>query len=217
MANNSTAGTPGTAGTSTTTSTSSTQETWGVAIRYIVGRKSAEEALGFLAHCGAALTRTPDLGAALRDVTRASVAFLADIGRISLVEGEELVESTREHVAGLDPAVVDSQLDFLDDGAAGRGDRTPDVLAARRTAVYAPSGSVAAASLAEAEERGVLSALLVPLVVRGQVFGVLTLVRAGVRKKAEFGAADVALAEELARQIGTTVEVSRLRQALAGR
>ncbi|WP_112261436.1 GAF domain-containing protein [Lentzea terrae] len=208
----------GTSTTSTTSSTSSTQETWGVAIRYIVGRKSAEEALGFLAHCGAALSGTVDLDVSLREVARASVAFLADVSRISLVDGEVPAETVTEHVVGLDPAVVARQLAFFADGAAGLGDRTPDVLAEGKQVVYAESGgSATEKSRSDAAELGVLSALLIPLSARGRMFGTLTLVRAGVRKKAEFGASDVALAGELGRQITMAVEVARLHRALAER
>ncbi|MDR6594575.1 GAF domain-containing protein [Saccharothrix longispora] len=210
--------TPGTPGTPATSSTSSTQETWGVAIRYIVGRKSAEEALGFLAHCGAALSGTVDLDVSLREVARAGVAFLADVSRISLVEGGVPAETVTEHVAGLDPAVVARQLAFLDDGAAGSGDRTPDVLAEGHPVVYAESGgSATEESRSDAAELGVLSALLIPLSVRGRLVGTLTLVRAGARKKTGFGPSDVALAGELGRQVAMAVEVARLHRALAER
>ncbi|GAA2424867.1 hypothetical protein [Streptomyces glaucus] len=52
-------------------------ENWNTALRYIAGRKAAEESLGFLAHISATVQQTPQLKEVVPAVAKACVPFFA--------------------------------------------------------------------------------------------------------------------------------------------
>jgi hypothetical protein len=188
-----------------TNSTDSTRETWTAAIRYITGRKSAEEALGFLAHVsglldadadpagwGAAVAKScvPYLGSAVSiDVTGLAEPVTAPDDRFdpalhtlreaaSLAEANSFVVSEHEKLAGTGRALPDGVSDEL-----------------------------------------VGSAVVVRLTFRGRTSGSLALLRTPQHPMGALGPSDLALISELAARLAlgnALTEVSARASTVTG-
>ena len=190
---------------STTNSTDSTRETWTAAIRYITGRKLAEEALGFLAHVSGLLDAhadPADWGAA---VAKSCVPYLASAVSID--------------IAGVPEPVISS---------GGRFDptlRTLREIAAQSEAnrlivsEHEKLAGTAQSLPAGLSDELVGSAVVVGLVFRGCSSGSLALLRTPQHAKGAFGPADLALISELASRIAlgnAFTEVSARASTVAG-
>ncbi|HTK67077.1 MAG TPA: hypothetical protein VL595_32180 [Pseudonocardia sp.] len=167
-----------------TSSTDSTRETWSAAIRYITGRKAAEESLGFLAHVSGLLDTQPEPAAWGRAVAQVCVPYL--------------VSGVSIDIAGVDGPVVEPGgrfepvLAMLRSAAAGADD-TPFVISTHdklvdvsRTVAGVPDG---------------LSAAVVRLTFRDHVSGQLAVVRTPEHGKGPLGPADLAVLAELANRV----------------
>ncbi|MEY2441119.1 MAG: hypothetical protein QOJ46_545 [bacterium] len=177
--------------------------------------KRAEMTQRLLARAGEVLSSSLDYEATLQQVAELAVPELADWCGVNMPDGHGLIRSVA--VAHADPEKVAF--------ARRIGERYP-------TAADAPTGAAqvmrdgisqvvneitdemleAAAQDAEHLELlqgvGLRAGLIVPMIAAGESVGTLSLVSAESSRR--FSAADVALAEELARRAGTAVENARL-------
>jgi PAS domain S-box-containing protein len=184
-------------------------------IEDITDVKRAELAQGLLAEAGALLASSLDYEQTLQQVAELAVPRLADWCAVSLPDGRGYIRTVA--VAHIDP----DRVAF----ARRVGERYP-------TAADAPTGpaqvireqvsqlvsditpEMLAAGAEDAEHAELLSrlgmraALVVPMVTGGRAIGALTLISAESARR--FTAADVELAEELARRAATAVENARL-------
>lgn len=167
-----------------TSSTDSTRETWSAAIRYITGRKAAEESLGFLAHVSGLLDTQPEPAKWGRSVAQVCVPYL--------------VSGVSVDITGVDGPVVEPDARFepilatLRAAAEGTDD-TPFVISSHekladvtRTVADVPAG---------------LSAAVVRLTFRNHVSGQLAVVRTPEHSKGPIGPADLAVLAELASRV----------------
>lgn len=176
-------------------------ERFSLAIEYVIGRKHAEEALGFLAACGAELTAAADPEQGLRRVAQLSVPFLADWCAIDV-----------ELPGGRSVSTVEASVEA--DAAQFR-----ELLPAGAPIAYTAASGVACARDGDALERarahGIRSALSVPVEAQGQRLGSISIVRVRERRVTDIGAGTVALVEELARRVATALELAALRRRVA--
>lgn len=165
-----------------------------------------------------ALEDSEDLRDLMRRVTRAVVPGTADWCALHIFESPHSDEPLVE-VAHRDPAMVRFARDVLDrhpyDPEARNG--VAEVIRTRRPAFYpAIDEEMIAASGATDEQQALVrrlslrSAIAVPLVKRGRVFGALQLVMTGGSRA--YSDDDLALAEVLAARIAATLDNRRLRQ-----
>ena len=194
----------------------STAETWAATMDYIVGRKRAEEALGFLAACSRELADTLAYETAMSRVASYAVPFLAGWCTFDLLESGDGPTQTiaEQRISQLSSEQTKRMREFLHqpDGPTAHG--MAWVTSTRRPLAYSDAKGLAdacnQATLAAAQRVGIRSALVVPLLARDQLLGFITLVRTGAHKQQRFGPADVALVDELARRVASAVELERL-------
>lgn len=159
-------------------------------MRYIVGRKRAEEALGFLAAVSDAIESTTASDAAVSRIAELTVPFLADWCAVHrpCAEGpaEPLARAVRP---GIEPAKIQALERWL-------GPPVP--------------GDESGAGGDPASRLDVVVALSFPVDFRGRRLGVLTLARLEREGAAPYRAAELALARELARRLGGLLEIARL-------
>lgn len=163
-----------------------------VALKYIASRKAPEESLGFLARVSETLAAPRPFGALLADALALAVPFLADAVSVDAPSG---------HLAdAVGPALRDRTQSILRCAAA------QDASLETWFDLRAQDGGTAA----ELVQLGVRSAIVVPLTIRGERAGTLTLLRGDAETRRPFGPADLALSEELARRVAAALEVDRL-------
>ena len=180
----------------------------------ISDQRRAMDALRFLSEAGMALFASLDHESILSTLTNLTVPRMADWAFIDLLKNDQVV---RLAVAHADP--MQSEL-------AAQISRFPPVRANLEhplSRALASGQSQIAVKFTEdmfrrnsqnPEHEAALrkvnptSNIVVPLLSRSKVFGVLTLVRCGVRRR--FDLQDLALAEELARRGGTAIDNARL-------
>lgn len=160
-------------------------ENMNTALKYIAGRKAAEESLGFLAHIGTTIRTTADPAEVLPAVTTACVPFFGSgISVESPVAAEPVTRSVGDFAAALrvvrsmGPADPDEQIVISDH--AGLRSRTDP------------------ARLALLREQGGDSAVALPLRYRGVHAGLLVLVRGPQHRRGPLGPGDLALLGEVA-------------------
>ena len=179
--------------------------------------KRAEQGQRFLAEAGRALAASLDYNATLAAVARLAVPDIADWCAVDVLAGDGLHRVATAHN---DPAKVAAVAEIHEryppDPASPAG--VYNVLRTGRSEVYAQLTDEMLVRAARDEPHlellrsiGMTSAMLVPMVLRGEAFGVLTFVSAEAGHA--FGAADLELAESLASQAATAVENARLYQA----
>lgn len=195
----------------------SNKETWAVAINYIVGRKRAEEALGFLAEVSKALAGTLDYEHAVDTVAALAVPYIADYCGIDLfVDRHALRQAAIATSDKLDRKTVPKIRAYLYPQLSPAGYGVQHVIEQGRAEIVAVSDERGQAGLAQPERvnrldaLGMRSCLIVPIVARGQRFGAISLMASAVGLGRRYGAADVALVEQVALRIAAAVELGRL-------
>jgi PAS domain S-box-containing protein len=177
-------------------------------------QKRAEEAQRFLVEAGAVLAASLNYPATLAAVAKLAVPRIADWARVDVIEDGRLHTLAIEHV---DPKKVELAFEL-----ARRYPESPDAEQGpplvRRTGKSELAPEISEERLAElaqddfhlglVRELGVQSYMCVPLVVQGELLGVISLVSAESGRR--YGPQDLALAEELARRAGTAVENAKL-------
>ena len=180
--------------------TADTSRDWSRAFKYILGRKRAEEALGFLTECTRTLAGSWDHGAAIGDTLSLCVPFLADWCRVDVITPEG---GTRQLTG-----TVHVRLDVQQLERAGCGEQAvKDVYSTRKARIAQPT----------ADERagGVTEAILMPLLAYDVIAGVLTMVAVESRPSRHYGPEEIALVEALAGRIAVAIVVGDLRSQLA--
>jgi hypothetical protein len=199
-----------------------TQDSWAVTLDYIVGKKRAEEALGFLIACGAALDAAQTHRDGVDGVLRLTVPHLADWAAADFRPAPGLAAGalrTARRVLDADPGQLEELTSALGARLPAWGSRAgaaPLLLFASaaelRTVAARPGEPWPAAKAPElarlAAAAGVESALILPL----RDFGTLTLVRMADRADGPFGAGAVELAIDVARRL-SSVSAAFLAQA----
>jgi GAF domain-containing protein len=184
----------------------------------------ADPRLTLLADAGRALGASLDLSATLEALAGAVVPTLADWCVIRVIEADGRVRRLRTVFADkrLEPAAqamedyyatrTEPTLHASLGGGLGRVLRTgepllvPDVSPAWLRGV-----ALDAQHFALLTRIGIASLMHAPLVLRGRTIGILTLVRCDARGR--YGAADLALAEELCDRAAVAIENARLFEA----
>ncbi|MEO8179326.1 MAG: ATP-binding protein [Deltaproteobacteria bacterium] len=178
----------------------------------------AEERNRFLAEATALLGASLDYATTLERVARLAVPSVADLAAIYQLEDEGAIRLVA--LAGRDPKAeaLARELDALlplrieDQRLLPRVVRTgrAEMLAELPHAVReAWSPSTRAAELVQ--QLAMRSYMVVPLVVRGHVFGAVALTTSSTARR--FAPEDLALAEELARRAGLAIENAQLYRA----
>jgi hypothetical protein len=171
-----------------TSSTDSTQETWTAAIRYITGRKSAEEALGFLAHVSALLDADSEPAVWGRSVARACVPYLGSAVSIDVTGVADPVLAPDER---FEPGLHTLRQ------IASRAQQATFVVSDHPKL----TGSAHTLPAEDASVTFVGSAAVVRLAFRGRPSGQLVVVRNPQHPKGVIGPADLALISELASRL----------------
>jgi PAS domain S-box-containing protein len=186
-------------------------------IEDITELKRAEHGQRFLAEAGRVLAGSLDYAETLAAVARLAVPDIADWCAVDVIADGDLKRLATAHA---DPRKVTEVLQI-----AERYPPDPDsptgvygVLRSGRSEVYAEIGDELLVAAAQDEEHlallrsiGMTSAMVVPMIARGSVVGVITLVSAETGHR--FDAADLALAESLASRAATAIENARLYAA----
>ncbi len=195
-------------------------ERWFGTCTEIDAQRRTSDTTRFLAEVTDALVGSLDLRETLSEVTRRVVPQLADWCAIDLLD-ENGAGLERVDVAHVDPAKVDIawQLwrEFPVDLSAPRG--PGEIMRTRRpqlVPVITPE-MLAQAPMPERQREllmalGLQSSLMVPLVARGRVLGVLTLVAAESQR--HFDESDQLFAEELAARVALGVDSATLFERL---
>jgi PAS domain S-box-containing protein len=181
----------------------------------ITESKRREEAQRFLAEVGATLSSSLDYRATLASVARLAVPRLADWCAVDIVEEDGTLERLAVEHEDLQKVQLAHELQeryppdpenpqgLLRVLRSGQSEFYPDItdemmVAAARDAEH----------LRLMRELGFVSLIFVPLVARGRTLGVITLVSAESGRR--YRAADLELAEELARHAALAVDNARL-------
>lgn len=166
-----------------------TTENWNMALRYIAGRKAAEESLGFLVHLSSGIQQT----AATKDVVPAlakiCVPFLASAISLGAL-------ATHSQLVVQSPAEFSAALEGVRRLAETDGDR--------RIVISGHEGLAKETDPAQLDllrQWKVDSAVALPLDYRGVRGGHLVLVRGAKHRRGAFGPADLALAGEVADRV----------------
>jgi GAF domain-containing protein len=216
------------------------KKTWGQAIRYIVGRKRAEEALGLLAAAGTALSATPDREASTQAVANYVVPYLADWCRIDRLDENGSPRTIAvARAAKLPPAMAAAFDEFVDRPDRSWSSRIGRVRDSRKPFLYSPAstghqdpagtngaaptaGTNGAAPTAgtngagpKAGLPGVGTAMIVPIEEGGRLLGTICCATAGVRKTGTYGPADLALLTEIARRVADALVIAELTRTVA--
>ena len=177
-------------------------------------QKRAEEAQRFLVEAGAVLAASLNYHSTLAAVARLAVPRIADWARVDVVEDGALRTLAVEHV---DPKKIELAFElarrYPESPEAEQG--PPLVLRTGKSELATEIGEERLAELAQDDfhlglvrELGLQSYMCVPLVAHGEMLGVISLVSAESGRR--YGPDDLALAEELARRVGTAVENAQL-------
>ncbi len=177
-------------------------------------QKRAEEAQRFLVEAGAVLAASLNYHSTLAAVARLAVPRIADWARVDVVEDGGLRTLAVEHV---DPRKIELAFElarrYPENPEAEQG--PPLVLRTGKSELATEIGEERLAELAQDDfhlglvrELGLQSYMCVPLVAHGEMLGVISLVSAESGRR--YGPDDLALAEELARRVGTAVENAQL-------
>lgn len=188
-------------------------------VRDVTARRRAEGNLRFLAAASQLLSASLDYETTLAQVARLAVPYLADCCIVDL--RGEADAARRLTVAHVDPdkeeLVYDLQRRFPPDPAG----KHPIAVALRTgQPVLAPEvtpwGTAAVARAPEHEQMlktvAFTSYLVVPLVARGRVLGALTFFATQTASSRQYGAADLELAQEIARRAAVAIDNAQLHQ-----
>ena len=188
---------------------------WVGAVNDVTERRRTEAGRDFLAEASRVLVSSLDYEATLRTVARLAVPQLADWCAVDLAgDGGRTHRVAVEHT---DPAKValahELERRYPADPQAMHG--LPYVLRTGKTDMMAEIPEIVLEQAARDEEHrrliralGLRSYIVVPLEARGKLLGAITLVQAESARS--YDAADVALAEELARRAAVAIDNARL-------
>ncbi|WP_434044060.1 MULTISPECIES: AAA family ATPase [Sorangium] len=179
--------------------------------------ESAERRAAFLAEAGGILSASLDYGETLSRVARLSVLTLCDWCAIDIVEGGEIRRLSWAH---RDPA-KEPLIEELERRYPSRWESRRPALRVLRTGEPLLLPEISDEVLREhcehaGDERllreiGTRSAVIVPLVARGQPIGALTVASSAPGRR--YGDADLDLVQELARRAAIAIDNSRLYRA----
>jgi signal transduction histidine kinase len=186
--------------------------------REVAERRQMEQALRFLAEASIILTSSLDYMAQLDSLTHLIVPFLADWCVIDMLHADGMIyRLASAHVDPARAALVqqlrtrypilshDAEHTLVRVLRTGRSWLDPAVMPER---LLAEARDAAHGTLMQT--LGFQAEMVVPLVTRGRVLGTITcVVGEGTRR---YGAADLALAEELARRAALAIDNARLYQ-----
>jgi PAS domain S-box-containing protein len=187
-------------------------------VRDITTRKRTEEGQQFLADAGKALTSSLDYQTRLNAVAQLAVPRIADWCAIDIVGDDSAVSQLA--VAHVDPAKVawarELRQRFPPNPDAPQG--VPNVIRTGRTEFIPEITEDMLRAMARNPEQleialrvGFTSVIIAPLTARGRTMGAITFVTAESGRR--YDAADVALAEELARRAAIAIDNARLYAA----
>jgi diguanylate cyclase (GGDEF)-like protein/PAS domain S-box-containing protein len=193
-----------------------------LAVAFIVDiseRKRAEAHLNILSAASTSLITSLDLTTTLDNVAKGLVPQVADWCVINLVEEDGTI--TTATLAHADPEKVKwaeaLQQRYPVDPNAPAG--APNVIRTGQSEFYPEITDAMLQAAAQNEEQlalvrsvGYNSAMIVPLVMRGQTIGAVTLVM--TESGRHFTGADLAMAEELARRCAAAIDNARLHEKL---
>jgi PAS domain S-box-containing protein len=182
--------------------------------RDVTQRKQEESRRAFLADATSVLAESLDYELTVARVAQLAVPRLADWCAVDLLELDRT--RTRLAVAHIDPEKVqlakDLELRYPPDPNSQSG--VPHVLRTGRSEFYReiPDAMLVATCVDEehlriVRELGLTSAMVVPLIARGEVLGALSFVATGAGRR--YSEEDLLLAEELARRCANAVENAR--------
>lgn len=171
--------------------------------------------VAFLAEAGELLSASLDYGKTLAEVVRLAVPYIADWCAVDVVEADgNLRRLAAEH---RDPDKTELAM-MIQERWPARTDApfgVPKVLRTGLPEYYSEiPDSLVEASAMDEEHLGILrqiglrSVIIVPLIARGRTLGTISLVTAGSGRL--YGAADLSLAEDLARRAALAVDNARL-------
>ncbi|MET9533754.1 MULTISPECIES: GAF domain-containing protein [unclassified Streptomyces] len=164
-------------------------ENMNTALRYIAGRKAAEEALGFLAHVSATVQKTTALKDVVPAVAKACVPFLASGASLGAL-------ATHSQLVVQSPTEFSAALEELRALAEERG-AEPLVISTHEALVKKADPH----HLDLLRQWNAGSALALPLDYRGVRGGHLVLVRGDKHRRGAFSPGDVALTTEVADKV----------------
>ena len=176
--------------------------------------ESAERRATLLSESSAALSASLDSATTLRTVSRLVVPRLADWCIVDLVTRENTLERVAVSAAGPDNEALLSELQLY---APDWTSSQPSAQALRsRTTIVMPevTEETLVSTARDAKHLAIMrrlrpqSAIAVPMVVRQRIIGAITLVR--IAAGHPYGAADIAIAEELARRAALAVDNATL-------
>ncbi|ARP73358.1 hypothetical protein LK07_30240 [Streptomyces pluripotens] len=167
---------------------SETTENWNTALRYIAGRKAAEEALGFLAHITATVQRAADIEEVVPAVAKACVPFLGSALSLGTL-------ATHSRLVVQSPAEFSTALEGVRSLAEDRDE--PLVISGHE----GMAGQTDPGHLDLLRQWKAESAVRLPLVYRGVRGGHLVLLRGPKHRRGQIGPADLALVSEVADRV----------------
>jgi serine phosphatase RsbU (regulator of sigma subunit) len=182
--------------------------------REIAARRRAETTARFLAEASTILASSLDLDRTVSEVARLTLAHLADVCAVDLVDDHGLRQVAVAHTdPELEAAITIARARWTDPGPSDHP--AAQVLATGRSIVVgAPSTVTWSAPADDPDQKrlldrlGITAVLLMPLTAGTQVVGIMALGRTGDGR--EFLPSDVELAEDLARRVGIAVDNARL-------
>jgi serine phosphatase RsbU (regulator of sigma subunit)/putative methionine-R-sulfoxide reductase with GAF domain len=177
------------------------------------------EHLAFLADAASALGASLDESETLARVVRLMVPRVADMATVHLYDDARQLR--RVALAHREPAIEAQMLSYVDDREYEARSASLAAAALRgEPMLLRDAGSTVAEQVALDREHAAMlrslrmrSAIAVPLMARGDVLGMLSLLRVG--DGAPYQDSDVALASELARRAATAIDNSRMHQRRA--
>lgn len=179
-------------------------------------RARAAAQIGFLAEASRRLSASLQLSEILERLASLAVPYLADWCAVDLVDREG--NARRVSVRHKDPEKRAAAVGLRGYGPErGRNIPVVDVIDTRKPSVVDPVTPEALDAAAQNEEHrrlldelGTKAALVVPLQARGRLLGTILLVRSG--EGTHFGAADLAVAEDLCQRAALAMDNARLFQ-----
>ena len=180
-----------------------------------IARAKAESAANkfiLLARCNEILNSSMDFKTTLRNVTKILIPSLADWIAIDLIdEQQNIYRELLQHADETKKAAAKKMLKYIPDKGSKAG--AADVIATGKPKIYEKIDRKLINKNATSEEHknlalelGLNSSLIIPLKIRNNILGALTL----VYSKKQYTAEDLALAEEIAHRMAVAIENSRL-------
>jgi len=198
----------------------STKETWAIAINYIVGRKRAEQALGYLAAVSDAMAASLEYQENAARVASLTVPYLGDVCAIDLLDDGQVLRQVAfqcsEYAEGMEGplrGLLYTQRRPLRGGVlkvieTGQPEQVQvDAGAAAGNA----GGDERIAEIAEAQGAAVL---IVPIHIRGAIQGAISLLSLRTGYGKAYGAPEAAILAQVALRVAAGVEIGRLHARL---